>query len=440
MDRDGDGRVTIEDLEVAMRKRRLPRHYAHELLRRTRTHMFAKSFGWEQFLSLMKQKEPTIVSAYVSLSLSKYGTLKKSQVLTTLKSQGLPATEENVVAMMRILNADTEGVISYGHFHNFMLLLPPEHLQDDPWSLWFKAATVVAGAPPVVIPAGSVLRAALVGGLTCAMSTSLMHPIDTIKTRVQASALSFLEIASKLPQIGTRALYRGSIPAIWGQFTSHGLRTGIFETSKFLLTNVAPTLTEIQVQSLSSFTGTVLGTAVRTPCEVLKQRLQVGMFDNVGAAIIGTWKQDGPQGFFRGAGAMLFREVPFYVAGMGLYAESTKLAQRLANRELAPWEIIAVGALSGGFAAVLTTPFDVMKTRMMTSPPGEPTTIVAITFSILKQDGPLGLFKGAVPRFFWIAPLGAMNFAGYELAKKAMDKADDNVDGVAQEKKLVKAG
>lgn len=107
---------------------------------------------------------------------------------------------------------------------------------------------------------------------------------------------------------------------------------------------------------------------------------------------------------------------------------------------MAPWEIIAVGALSGGLAAVLTTPFDVMKTRMMTSPPGEPTTLVAITFTILKQDGPLGLFKGAVPRFFWIAPLGAMNFAGYELARKAMDKADDNVDGVAQEKKLVKAG
>ncbi|KAH9330572.1 hypothetical protein KI387_002680, partial [Taxus chinensis] len=257
-------------------------------------------------------------------------------------------------------------------------------------------------------------------------------------TRIQASTISFFELASKLPQIGTRALYRGAVPAIWGQFTSHGLRTGIFETSKLLLTNVAPTLTEIQVQSLSSFTSTVLGTAVRTPCEVLKQRLQVGMFDNVGAAIIGTWKQDGLAGFFRGTGALLFREVPFYVAGMGLYAESKKVAEKLANRELAPWEIIAVGALSGGVAAVLTTPFDVMKTRMMTAPPGVPTTIGAIAFTILKQDGPLGFFKGAVPRFFWIAPLGAMNFAGYELARKAMDKEDANVDRVADEKKLVK--
>lgn len=67
---------------------------------------------------------------------------------------------------------------------------------------------------------------------------------------------------------------------------------------------------------------------MRIPCEVLKQRLQAGLFDNVGEAIIGTWNQDGLKGFFRGTGATLFREVPFYVAGMGLYAESKKVRVR----------------------------------------------------------------------------------------------------------------
>ena len=49
---------------------------------------------------------------------------------------------------------------------------------------------------------------------------------------------------------------------------------------------------------------------------------------------------------------------------------------------------------------------------------------------------PLGLFKGAVPRFFWVAPLGAMNFAGYELAKKAMQKNEEVVmaDQLGQKK------
>ncbi|XP_039002467.1 mitochondrial substrate carrier family protein C-like [Hibiscus syriacus] len=439
LDRDGDGQVTLDDLEVAMRKRKLPHRYAREFMRRTRSHLFSKSFNWKQFLSLMEQKEPTILRAYTSLCLSKSGTLQKSEILASLKNAGLPANEDNAVAMMRFLNADTEESISYGHFRNFMLLLPSDRLlKDDPRNIWFEAATVVAVAPPVEIHTGSVLKSALAGGLACALSTSLLHPVDTIKTRVQASTLTFPEIISKLPQIGVHGLYRGSIPAILGQFSSHGLRTGIFEASKLVLINVAPNLPDIQVQSMASFCSTLLGTAVRIPCEVLKQRLQAGLFDNVGEALVATWNQDGLKGFFRGTGATLCREVPFYVAGMGLYAESKKLAQQLLQRELEPWETIAVGALSGGLAAVVTTPFDVMKTRMMTAPGGRPISMSVIAFSILRHEGPLGLFKGAVPRFFWIAPLGAMNFAGYELARKAMVKNEEAAMDQLSQKKLAK--
>uniref|UniRef100_A0A0E0MBH0 EF-hand domain-containing protein n=1 Tax=Oryza punctata TaxID=4537 RepID=A0A0E0MBH0_ORYPU len=438
LDRDSDGQVTLEDLEVAMRKKRLPRRYARDFLRRTRSNMFSKSIGWKQFLSLMEQKEPTILRAYTTLCLSKSGTLHKNQILTSLKGAGLPANEDNAAAMLRYLNADSEESISYSHFRNFMLLLPSERLEDDPRNIWFEAATLVAVPPPVEISTGSVLKSALAGGLASALSTSVMHPIDSMKTRVQASSLSFPDLVSTLPQVGLRGLYRGSIPAILGQFSSHGLRTGIFEASKLVLKSVAPTLPDIQVQSLSSFCSTILGTAVRIPCEVLKQRLQAGIFNNVGEAIVGTMQKDGPKGFFRGTGATLCREVPFYVAGMCLYAEAKKAAQHVLNRDLEPWETIAVGALSGGLAAVVTTPFDVMKTRMMTAPPGTPVSMQLIVFSILRNEGPLGLFKGAIPRFFWIAPLGAMNFAGYELAKKAMIQAEsDSTDSVHEKRTTV---
>jgi len=84
-----------------------------------------------------------------------------------------------------------------------------------------------------------------------------------------------------------------------------------------------------------------------------------------------------------------------------------------------------VGALSGGIAAVITTPFDVLKTRMMTAPHGQRISTQMVAFAILRHEGPFGFFKGALPRFFWVAPLGAMNFAGLELAKKAMIKSEE---------------
>ena len=112
-------------------------------------------------------------------------------------------------------------------------------------------------------------------------------------------------------------------------------------------------------------------------------------------------------------------------------------AQHVLKRDLEAWETVAVGALSGGLAAIVTTPFDVMKTRMMTAPPGTPVSMQMIVFSILRNEGPLGLFKDAIPRFFWIAPLGAMNFAGYELAKKAMIEDESNSRESIEEKKTM---
>ncbi|MBA0748297.1 hypothetical protein Gogos_005138, partial [Gossypium gossypioides] len=439
LDRDGDGQVTLEDLEVAMRKRKLPLMYSREFMRRARRNPFSKSFGWKQFLSLMERKEPTILQAYTSLCLSESGTLHKSEILVSLKNAGLPANEHNAVAMMQCLNMDTEESVSYGHFRNFMLLLPSDRLlQDDPRNIWFEAATAVAVAPATEIQRESVLKSAFAGGLSCAFSLAVMHPVDTVKTQVQASTtLTFPEIMSNIPQIGLRGLYKGSIPAILGQFSSHGLRTGICEVSKLVLINVAPNLPDIQVESMASFFSTVLGTVARLPCEVLKQRLQAGLYDNVGEALIGTWQQDGLKGFFRGTGATLCRELPFYVAGMGLYTESKKFVQRLIRRELEPWETVVVGAMSGGLASVTTTPFDVIKTRMMTTSGARNVSMSAVAFSILRHEGPLALFKGAVPRFFWIAPLGAMNFAGYELLRKAMDGNKDVATNQVSEEKSV---
>ncbi|GAA0154004.1 mitochondrial carrier protein [Lithospermum erythrorhizon] len=259
-------------------------------------------------------------------------------------------------------------------------------------SIWFEAATVVAVAPPAEIPTGS--------GHACALSIALLHPVDTIKTQVQASTLTFPEIISKIPQLGAQGLYRGSIPAILGQFLSHGLRTGIFEASKLVLINIAPTLQELQHLNSPHRAGILIRfsllhlSAAHSSVqlsefhEVLKQRLQAGLFTNVGDAVIGTWKQDGMSGFFRCTGATLFREVPFYVAGMGLYAESKKVVQQLLGRELEPWETISVGALSGGLTAVLTTPFEVIKTRMMTAPRGRtlsPYFVVKALLDYLKE-------------------------------------------------------
>ena len=92
-------------------------------------------------------------------------------------------------------------------------------------------------------------------------------------------------------------------------------------------------------------------------------------------------------------------------------------------KELTSAQTIAIGAMSGAIAAVLTTPADVMKTRIMTLPAGQQFNFGGMVLEIAQKEGFAAFFKGCIPRGLWIAPVGAMNFAGYELAKKVTIKA-----------------
>ncbi len=57
-------------------------------------------------------------------------------------------------------------------------------------------------------------------------------------------------------------------------------------------------------------------------------------------------------------------------------------------------QFLAIGALSSGLSSALTTPMDVVKTRLATGvlPPGS--GVVSSMIAIAKQDGVKGLFAG----------------------------------------------
>lgn len=69
-------------------------------------------------------------------------------------------------------------------------------------------------------------KAALAGGLASSVSVLTLHPVDTLKTRLQTTAGATLgTMARSAPAIGIRGLYRGIIPAVGG---GHTLRSDSF--------------------------------------------------------------------------------------------------------------------------------------------------------------------------------------------------------------------
>jgi hypothetical protein len=123
-------------------------------------------------------------------------------------------------------------------------------------------------------------KAALAGGLSSGVSTLLLHPLDTIKTRVQSIPGATISSALRDARtLGRRAMYRGLIPATTGAFSCHGIRTCAYEAGLMTLASLG--MPYFQAQPVASLAGTFFGTVVRIPCEVLKQQLQNGNHENV---------------------------------------------------------------------------------------------------------------------------------------------------------------
>ena len=85
--------------------------------------------------------------------------------------------------------------------------------------------------------------------------------------------------------------------------------------------------------------------------------------------------------------------------------------------------------MSGSFAAAVTTPLDVVKTRLMlgTDVHGVRYKGFAQTLGrIYAEEGWQALFSGVVPRTFWIGIGGFVFLGAYEQSKLMLGGTQDN--------------
>jgi solute carrier family 25 S-adenosylmethionine transporter 26 len=180
---------------------------------------------------------------------------------------------------------------------------------------------------------------------------------------------------------------------------------------------------------LAASAGEIAACSIRVPTEVIKQRAQAKQYKSSLAALaatltrrqeiglVGVWRE-----LYRGWAITIMREVPFTVIQFPLW-EAMKEAQRRRTGEktISALESGLFGSLAGAVAAGVTTPLDVLKTRMMLS--REKQKMVPLLVQILKDSGPKAFFAGLAPRVMWISLGGAVFLGSYQLAINSLGGA-----------------
>lgn len=229
------------------------------------------------------------------------------------------------------------------------------------------------------------MHAMLAGGIGGTTGDMLMHSLDTVKTRQQGDP----HMPPKYTSMGNtyrtiwrqegvwRGLYGGVQPAFLGSFSGTVLFFGTYEWSKRFMIDlgIAP--------SISYFTAGLLADLAAAPAyvpsEVLKTRLQLqgrhnNPYFNSGYNYRSTVdaartiaRQEGFGALFYGYKATLWRDLPFSALQFAFYEEERGLAKRyMGSNDIGlPLEILTA-ATAGCMAGVMTTPLDVVKTRIQT--------------------------------------------------------------------------
>ena len=161
----------------------------------------------------------------------------------------------------------------------------------------------------------------------------------------------------------------------------------------------------------------------------------------------------------------IMREIPFTIIQFTLWEQfkssyslrraNTRAAQGSgtigvrSNEQVSATESAVFGSLAGAIAAALTTPLDVLKTRMMLarrqhgteparSAPSNPTPVpsrdqaragpLQILRSIQQTEGLGGFFRGLGPRMAWISIGGAVFLGTYQWVWNSMAERETKMD------------
>lgn len=166
------------------------------------------------------------------------------------------------------------------------------------------------------------------------------------------------------------------------------------------------------------------------PLEIVKIRLQVQ--GEVAKTVEGVprrgamWivKNLGLVGLYKGASACLLRDVPF----SGIYFPTYNHLKRdffgeSQTKKLGIVQLLTAGAIAGMPAAYLTTPCDVIKTRLQVEArKGETkyTSLRQCARSIWHEEGFRAFFKGGPARVLRSSPQFGFTLAGYEVLQKLL--------------------
>ncbi|CAL5218903.1 g647 [Coccomyxa viridis] len=182
----------------------------------------------------------------------------------------------------------------------------------------------------------------------------------------------------------------------------------------------------------------MMATCVIQPIDMVKVRLQLGAQGSPIAVASAIVKQDGFGALYKGLSAGLLRQATYTTARLGIFQGlSDYLKKRNDGKPLPLWQKAGAGLTAGGLGALVGSPADLTLIRMQadsTLPMASRRNYKGVgdaMVRIVKEDGAIGLFRGAGPTVVRAMALNMGMLASNDEAKEMLEKAGFEKGGQA---------
>lgn len=223
------------------------------------------------------------------------------------------------------------------------------------------AAAAAAAAAPKAKPATKPVSDVFAGALARALSQSTIHPLDTLKVRMQATGRAGTAAAAARPPAvapaglskfgklvpppahgpdfkamgaGLASLYRGVVGAASGA----GIAIGAYFACYGVACNLISTNTDLSPSAVAFVSGGVAAagsSVVKVPLAVCIRSVQAGVYPNVFNAASSITAKAGPRGLFTGFFPTLLEDVPDMAVKFAAYESLRQLHKRANNGRVA---------------------------------------------------------------------------------------------------------
>lgn len=268
----------------------------------------------------------------------------------------------------------------------------------------------------------SLLRSTIAGSTAGALEIAITYPAEFAKTRIQLSRRSAGLGKQPWPPFG-KAWYAGCTTLIVGNSLKAGIRFVAFDQYKALLKDANGNVSGLRTMVAGFGAGITESLLAVTPFESIKTTLiddrKSGKPRMRGFlhAVPTIARERGIRGFFQGFIPTTARQS----ANSAVRFSSYTFLRQLAQSHVAPGEKLGalptfgIGGIAGLVTVYATQPLDTVKTRMQAiDAKSLYRNSIYCAASIVKNEGILTLWCGALPRMVRLMLSGGIVFTTYE--------------------------